>query len=538
MKRSILYILFIQLLLICAACDNASYPPSLFTADSLANVKPDSALALLDKIGKEIESHPESTRMYYRLLCIKATDKARIIHTSDSLILPVLHYYLKKGNKLHLPEAYYYAGRVYRDLGDAPQALDYFQKSLNVMEDTENNLKVKSKVYAQIGTLFLYQNIYEEALKSFQESLNYDKILNDSIGIIYNLRDIADSYRNLDKIDSSLYFYQKAYNLAETLKNERFMNMVLSQIAGLYIHTKQYDLAEKAIRPALNTIHKQNKSSIYTIASKLFHHIGKKDSAVYYEYEILKYGTIYAKQAAYKRLMETAINKKQFQTALQHLQAYTIYTDSIEKMTNTESIRLMNALYNYQHKEQEIHKLIIKNKQKENIIIITIATFISIILFYLILVHYKKRKTYQQAFHYSILQQLEKSYKKNEKISSTKQKEYQWVDLTQAHIYIDIKKRINEKNIQPLNENDWNEIEKAINASYKNFSNKLYEKCDLSLKEYRICLLLKLKLKPLEIAKFMSCANETVSSIRRRLYKKTFKIDGSSKDWDNFIHLL
>ena len=28
-----------------------------------------------------------------------------------------------------LPEAYYYAGRVYADLGNAPQALDYYQKT-------------------------------------------------------------------------------------------------------------------------------------------------------------------------------------------------------------------------------------------------------------------------------------------------------------------------------------------------------------------------------------------------------------------------
>ena len=84
--------------------------------------------------------------------------------TADSLIRPILHYYIKEGDPRLLPDAYYYAGRVYRDLGDAPQALDYFEQSLEAMRKHEN-LEVKNKVYAQMGTLFLYQDMYPEALK-------------------------------------------------------------------------------------------------------------------------------------------------------------------------------------------------------------------------------------------------------------------------------------------------------------------------------------------------------------------------------------
>ena len=91
--------------------------------------------------------------MYYRLLCIKANDKAYILHTSDSLILPVLHYYIEKDDERHLPEAYYYAGRVYRDLGDAPQALEYFEKAAEALPE-DGGYKLKSKIYSQMGTLF------------------------------------------------------------------------------------------------------------------------------------------------------------------------------------------------------------------------------------------------------------------------------------------------------------------------------------------------------------------------------------------------
>ena len=141
--------------------------------------------------------------MYYQLLCIKANDKAYIRHTSDSLILLVLHYYIEKRDERHLPEAYYYAGRVYRDLEDAPQALDYFEKAIDALPINEG-YQLKSKIYSQMGTLFLYQKTYDEALKMFKEAQKCDIALKDSANMVFNLRDIADSYSCVDPIYSSL----------------------------------------------------------------------------------------------------------------------------------------------------------------------------------------------------------------------------------------------------------------------------------------------------------------------------------------------
>lgn len=97
MKTNTRFILLTCLLLCFYACDRKPYPQSLIIADSLASIQPDSAIALLKTLEDNIKTESESTQMYYRLLCIKANDKAYIRHTSDSLILLVLHYYIEKG---------------------------------------------------------------------------------------------------------------------------------------------------------------------------------------------------------------------------------------------------------------------------------------------------------------------------------------------------------------------------------------------------------------------------------------------------------
>ena len=131
MRKGLLIILWIMLLGLMACQHHTSYPAQLLLADSLASADPTTALTLLSAMEEDMAQAPKATQMLHRLLSIKAADKAYIPHTSDSLILPVVEYYEQGGDPDYLGEAYYYAGRVYRDLNDAPLALTYFQKGLD-----------------------------------------------------------------------------------------------------------------------------------------------------------------------------------------------------------------------------------------------------------------------------------------------------------------------------------------------------------------------------------------------------------------------
>ena len=110
-------------------------------------------------------------------------------------------------------EAYYYAGRVYRDLQDVPQALDYFQRAAQASYGS-TDYRLISKIYAQIGTLFSYQDIYDESLEMFKRAYPYSIMAKDSSGMVFALRDIAGSCRENNLISYSLHYYRKAYNLA------------------------------------------------------------------------------------------------------------------------------------------------------------------------------------------------------------------------------------------------------------------------------------------------------------------------------------
>lgn len=565
------------------ACGHKPYPQSLMMADSLTGTCPDSAIALLADVKEEVLKEPEATQMYYRLLCIKANDKAYIEHTSDSLIQSILHYYIEKGDKRHLPEAYYYAGRVCRDLGDAPQALEYFEKAAETLPE-DGGYRMKSKIYSQMGTLFLYQGLYDEALDIFKRVYKHDKELKDSVGMVYTLRDMAGAYRNINKEDSSIYYYQEAYNLGKKLQRQDLTNMIQSQIASLYIHLERYDLAKIALQDALIDIERPNKSGIYSIAARLYLKIGIIDSAIYYYKALLDFGTIYAKEAAHRSLAEIAMAEGNSLLAMQHIQAYLQYNDSVQKITYTKSLHQMHSLYNYQLREKENNRLKDENDRQTSWMY-TISGGLTIAL--LSFVAYRQRNKRKRLELERQLDKLRTIEKENrEKIESLERYKAKKEELehhltnTDIHENSPQKRQLNQKiellnhilqqkaieNEQEkeaqdylfrselyrklhertssargkayVNPEEWGVLKELIAPAYPAFFERLHSLHTPSENELHVCMLIKLQFRQADIARLLQLKPESISSIRRRLYQKVTEKKGTPEMWDKIIASL
>lgn len=106
-------------------------------------------------------------------------------------------------------------------------------------------------------------------------------------------------------------------------------------------------------------------------------------------------------------------------------------------------------------------------------------------------------------------------------------------DFFHADFYLSLRRRIAAGEM--LKEEDWEEVEQRMKPVWPTFSNRLFDLCHLSELEYRVCMLIKLRVSPSEMANLLSKDTSTISTVRSRLYKKVFQRKGSSKEWDNFI---
>lgn len=109
-------------------------------------------------------------------------------------------------------------------------------------------------------------------------------------------------------------------------------------------------------------------------------------------------------------------------------------------------------------------------------------------------------------------------------------------ELYATEWYASLRQRLTEG--QHLGPKDWAEVERQVRRIHSGFRVRLYELHPMSETEFRVCLLLKLRIAPSLIATALCKDSSSISTIRSRLYAKVFGKKGSSKDWDEFIEKL
>lgn len=568
------------IIIMTCACTRHSYPKSLKNADSLCNTNADSAISLLRSIKKDIGHSPEYTRMYYRLLCIQAKDKADRMKPEEEKenITAIVDYYEKHGDKDLLPIAYYYAGRIYRELKEAPQALAYMQKSKDALIDSDNT-ELLSRVYSQIGYLQYFQEMYDESLKMFTASYKCSKEINDTIGVILGLRDISMAYEAKNKYGKALEALQEAYCLAKQKTHIITILTVETYISSIYITMNKTDSAMKYAQNPIKNIALTDSSSTFSLMMDIYKLKENEDSVIYFCKQIEKIGRVYAKEDAYKNLTEIYLKRKNHSEANRCFKMYNIYKDSVKTIKRTDIVARMN------YKEKEKENIMLQEKNNRNIIIIISASAIALILLITLIIYirYSRIKRKEQLIRHKYSEQIlnENLQKSEEHINKNKQKieklisriestdkenielrkelerEKERLFSSNTIAEIGIKERAaaheaimnspiyqafyrmsdNTSDLHPSNK-DWANLEKLINREYDNFTNKLNSLCKLSMIEYRVSMLIKLNFEPKRISNLICCSDSNISTIRSRLYFKTFGRKGGCNKWDEFISSL
>lgn len=107
------------------------------------------------------------------------------------------------------------------------------------------------------------------------------------------------------------------------------------------------------------------------------------------------------------------------------------------------------------------------------------------------------------------------------------------VDIFTSDIYRRIQQLLNEG--KSMGEEQWQQLATLVDGIYTGFTEKLYSLYKLSANDYHVCLLIKIRIQPKDIALLTAHSKESVATTRSRLFLKIFGKKGSTKDWDDFI---
>ncbi len=541
--------------------------------DSLADMIPEQADTLLS--SSQASSH------YARLLRVKVDDKLyRPVTGYEPLVIDtLLPYFQRHGDSHRLSTALFYAGRICADKGDAPQAIDYYQQTLDALPEGELP-RFRGLIHSQIGTLFYYQSLFKDAKENYKYAYTYQSLANDTVGMIYDLRDIGNTFLQETNLDSAIIFYKKACNLSIQSQNKEMYIQSMAQTADLYLNLADYTKAKECIYPATNNIDSANISAIYYILSNIYYKTNQQDSAIFYFNKLLQYGNVYGKQSAFLHLSEIALKNKKINIFKQLHDSLRYYDDSIKYLNNATTIARMHSLYNYQLRERQLTAV----KQEKNrqyfvlslsIIILLAISFV--ILMFSMIIRQQRNKERKRRLQTEQLLQLEKErngvlIKENqEEINHLRQQQsllneeshellqeleekIRQLEMENQIVIIDKERQIRNYNLlmnteivrkihslvksnRSMNHEDFHNLSKEIDLLFPKFRNTLFTLYNMSETEYHVCMLMKLDIYSSHISILVSKARNSIAMIQKRLFNKMFK-DSDTKPFNTLSELI
>ena len=156
-----------------------------------------------------------------------------------------------------------------------------------------------------MGTLFVYQELYNEAPEMFRKAYWYDSLLKDSAGLVFDLRDIGRVFASIDQRDSAVYYFNRAGEMALRIKDSTLLSMVYNELAGNYIDWNEYSKGYEKLQIAQQKIETLSMPVYYNNIADYYYYTNQLDSAIYYYKKNLSIHHSYVhKVSAYESLAQ------------------------------------------------------------------------------------------------------------------------------------------------------------------------------------------------------------------------------------------
>ena len=327
----------------------------------------DSAYLWLCKADSAIADQSKKTQMRHLMLKAEAENKLFLQMPSDTLFQEVVDYYDQHGTPNQQLKAHYLLGCIYRDMKEAPQAIqcyyDAVEKADTLSDDCDYNTLFR--VYSQMSFILDSQIMPDEEIDALKKFGKYAL----KAGYVY-------------EYIRSIEFMSKAYNL------KRDTAMVLSTEQRAHDLYLKHDMPKAAASAYMLSMHMyinrgeytkvkhlmdvlENESGLFNEQGEIepgrehYYHckglyylgINQLDSAEYYFKKQLPYGYSFD---GYRGLMEVCHRRGDAASILTYYKQYEASFDTLVTNIHEEATRQVVGMYNYTR-----NQAIAKKKQQE-----------------------------------------------------------------------------------------------------------------------------------------------------------------------------
>ena len=472
--------------------------------------------------------------------------------------------------------AHYLLGRAYHDHGEAPMALECYQKAADCADTLGEDCDYKQlcRVYAQMAQIFYEQGLYREQLESGRLSAKYAWQGQDTLAALMSYEQESQAYRNLNMPDSLLYICEHVSGLYRKYGYTRYAAIALFGTFSTLVYRQEYDKLRNYIQiyeseseffDSLGNIQK-GREIYYRIKGLYFLHTNVLDSAEYYFRKELRDGKGFKNQHSTALGLAELYNIRQFPDSIAKYYKYAYeMSDSLYAQRTAKDIERIQGMYDYTRHQEIAHQEQKKANQRTIIIWICVGIIIVICLLTFIIIREltRKRKMAEQKYlqSQSVIEQaqsdiakLQASAEINKELISEKEQ----IIREQETILKSLLQR--DANSQSLADRQLKTTviygrfeqlsfvgQKPTNAEWENMKEQIF-KCypgfkdfisrhehQLNNKEYKTCLLIRIGFKPKTVSHMLEVDPSYISNIRAEMLQKLFNLSGNSKSFDKML---
>ena len=580
MKEKVIFLLLIIMILTSCA-GNRKYDDLMKRADSIMNVNDDSAkvaIRMLDGVKSQLPEFTKKQRMRYELLRHKAMNKACITFTSDSVMKEVVDYYDHHGSANERMLANYVLGCVYRDMHEAPMALEYYNKATEQADTTAADCDYGTlyRVYSQMGFLFSKQYLPYQLLDAFGKAVKYAYLAKDTLNAIINYQNRENAYSYLGNKDSVIAINLHAATMFKQIGNNYAAAIAFGCNYNYYVEKEDTLNALKTFKAYFSTGYEGNSeyedSKAYVLCQKGTYYMftAQLDSAYNNLQQSLRLCKSYSiKAATTKALAQYYAKVNQPAMAMKYALQSSEYNDSDLIEARKTQLQQVQAMYDYS-RNQEVAKRA-EQKAKRSMQMNYMIVLACIMLFLLLSYIYrkqlalKKKKIAVSKLLYEdsllklkrlqdekaklvsendnklvqIITEKEKTINKLKAEINDIQEKYSLSSMSDVELALmdsSIYKKIKFIEVHPkknMSEEDWKELADTVEKAIPNFIPRLKNK--LSDKDYQICLLIRLGFSTSLIARLLDLSVAAISKSRKTMLKKICGKIGKPKDFDEYV---
>ena len=495
----------------------------------------------------------------------------RWLPTVDSLVT----YFDHQGSANDRMMAHYVQGRVHHDMGEAPQALECYQKAAEQADTTSSDCDLYTlyAVYCQMAKLFHSQYLPDDEMQALEVAQRIAWKDKDTLAAIKAFELRVRPYFLKEEKDSMIYVMREARDLYLKTNHKKEAAEAIFSSISIYLDRKQIAEAGHWLK-------------IYEKESRNFDENGtlKKGGMYYYEKGryLLATGQIASaipffkkakdagyKEAGYKGLM-MAYEKAGISDSIAiYAKLFARANDSCYYHVNQEKVRQVSAMYDYSRQQQIAEK---NRQEARNWMIAVIGTVMAAMLMVSILLlafyrfktrrlqevsYLKEKKEYleqlmikKDASAEEIRREIVRLNNKNAsnskmyketinrlqtQIDTLQQKLLETLQTAEAdpsaeHIVILFKQKLQDYHSgdNPPTESEWEQLKKSFSVNHRSGYQLVTSSYNLTEEQIRVCLMTMLDISESMMAFALNTDRKRIDRVKRQANKKLFGEDNAS----------